>query len=72
MGVDIGLLFGGLIITESIFSVPGMGRMFFQALLQGDVAVLEAWMIVVAIFVIGFNLIADILYGLLDPRIRLS
>jgi peptide/nickel transport system permease protein len=72
MAVDIGLLFGGLIITESIFSVPGMGRMFIQALLQGDVAVLEAWLIVVAVFVILFNLLADVLYGLLDPRIRVT
>lgn len=72
MAVDIGLLFGGLIITESIFSVPGMGRMFIQALLQGDVAVLEAWMIVVAVFVVAFNLLADVLYGLLDPRIRVT
>lgn len=72
MAIDIGLLFGGLIITETIFSVPGMGRMFFDALLQGDVAVLEAWMVVVAVFVIAFNLLADVLYGLLDPRIRVS
>jgi len=72
MAVDIGLLFGGLIVTETIFSIPGMGRMFFDALLQGDVAVLEAWMIVVAVFVILFNLLADVLYGILDPRIRLS
>lgn len=72
MAVDIGLLFGGLIITESIFSIPGMGRMFIQALLQGDVAVLEAWLIVVAVFVIAFNLLADVLYGLLDPRIRVT
>lgn len=70
MGVDIGLLFGGLIVTETIFSIPGMGRMFIQALLQGDVTVLEAWMVVVAVFVVGFNLLADLLYGLLDPRIR--
>ncbi len=72
MAIDIGLLFGGLLITETIFSIAGMGRMFVQALLQGDVAVLEAWMIVVAVFVIGFNLLADILYSVLDPRIRLS
>ena len=72
MAVDIGLLFGGLIITETIFSVPGMGRMFFDALLQGDVAVLEAWMVVVAVFVILFNLLADVLYGILDPRIRVA
>lgn len=72
MGVDIGLLFGGLIVTETIFSVPGMGRLFIQALLQGDIPVLEAWMVVVAVFVVGFNLLTDMLYGLLDPRIRVS
>lgn len=72
MAVDIGLLFGGLIITEAIFSVPGMGAMFIDALLQGDVAVLEAWMVVVAFFVIAFNLLADVLYGILDPRIRVA
>jgi peptide/nickel transport system permease protein len=52
--------------------VPGMGRLFFQSLEVGDVNVIEAWMIVVAIFVILFNLLADVLYGVLDPRIRLS
>lgn len=72
MAVDIGLLFGGLIITETIFSVPGMGRLFFDSLQQGDVYVLEAWLIVVAAFVIVFNLLADVLYFVLDPRIRLS
>jgi peptide/nickel transport system permease protein len=72
MALDIGLLVGGLIITETIFSIPGMGRLFIQSLVQGDAYVLEAWMIVVALFVIAFNLIADIVYGILDPRIRLS
>lgn len=70
MAVDSAQLFGGLIITESIFSVPGMGRLFLNSLLQGDIAVLEAWMIVVALFVLGFNLLADLFYGILDPRIR--
>ncbi len=70
--VDAAALFGGLIITESIFSIPGMGRMFLQALLQGDVNVILAWMMVTALFVILFNLAADIIYGLLDPRIRIA
>jgi peptide/nickel transport system permease protein len=72
MAIDIGLLFGGLIITESIFSVPGMGRLFINSLLQGDVVVLEAWMLVVAVFILVFNLFADVLYGVLDPRIRVQ
>ncbi|HEY3143632.1 MAG TPA: ABC transporter permease [Acidimicrobiales bacterium] len=70
MAVDIGLLFGGLIITETIFSISGMGRLFFNSLLQGDVVTLEAWMLVVAVFILVFNLLADLLYGVLDPRIR--
>ena len=72
MAVDIGLLFGGLIVTETIFSIPGMGRLFFDSLLNGDVVVLEAWLVVVAVFVLAFNLLADVVYGLLDPRVRVA
>jgi peptide/nickel transport system permease protein len=72
IAVDSAQLFGGLVITETIFSVPGMGRLFINSLLQGDVAVLEAWMIVVAVFIVGFNLVADLVYGVLDPRIRVA
>jgi peptide/nickel transport system permease protein len=70
MAVDIGGLFGGLIVTEVIFAWPGMGRVFTQALLQGDTAIVLPWMIVTAVFIISFNLLADVLYGVLDPRIR--
>ncbi len=72
MALDIGSLFGGIVITEKIFSIPGMGRLFLDSLLKGDVPVLEAWLVVTAIFIVLFNLIADVLYGVLDPRIRLS
>ena len=70
--VDAAALFGGLLITEQIFSIPGMGRLFLTALQTGDVNVLLAWMLVGAVFVILFNLLADIVYGFLDPRIRVS
>jgi peptide/nickel transport system permease protein len=70
--VDAGALFGGLVITESIYSIPGMGRLFINALQTGDVNVILAWMMVGAIFVILFNLFADLVYGLLDPRIRVA
>jgi peptide/nickel transport system permease protein len=72
MALDIGLLFGGIIVTEKIFSIPGMGTLFLDALSAGDAPVLVGWMIVSAVFIVAFNLIADILYGVLDPRIRLS
>lgn len=70
MAVDIGALFGGLIVTEVIFAWPGMGRLFTTALLQGDTAVVLPWMVVTASFIIAFNLLADVAYGFLDPRIR--
>jgi peptide/nickel transport system permease protein len=72
MALDIGALFGGLVITEQIFSIPGMGKLFIDSLIQGDAAVLVVWTVVTATFVIAFNLLADILYGVLDPRVRLA
>lgn len=72
MAIDAGALFGGLIITESIFSIPGMGRLFLDGLVNGDVDVVVGWMLVAAVFIVLFNLLADIAYGLLDPRIRLT
>jgi peptide/nickel transport system permease protein len=72
MAIDIGLLFGGLIVTESIFSWPGMGQLFVTSLLSGDTNILLPWLMVTAAFVLLFNLLADLLYGVLDPRIRLA
>jgi len=70
--VDIGTLFGGVIVIEAIYQIPGMGQLFLNSLLAGDVYVVVAWMVVSAVFVIAFNLLADILSAWLDPRIRLT
>ena len=70
VAIDIGTLAGGLIVTESIFQWPGMGPLFLNAFDQGDYPVVLAWTMVVVVFVIVFNLIADVLYAVLDPRIR--
>jgi peptide/nickel transport system permease protein len=72
MAIDIALLFGGLVVTEKIFSIPGMGSFFLLSLQTGDAYALMAWFVVVAFFVIVFNLLADLLYAVLDPRIRLA
>jgi peptide/nickel transport system permease protein len=72
MALDIGALFGGLIITEKIFSIPGMGKLFFDSLLAGDATTLTAWLVVTAAFVVVCNLLADLAYGWLDPRIRVT
>lgn len=72
MAVDIGALFGGLLVTEQIFSWPGMGQLFLTSLDTGDTNVLLPWLMVTAVFIVGFNLLADLLYATLDPRIRLA
>ncbi len=70
VALDFGSVAGGATITEGIFAWPGMGLLFFQSLESRDYPVLLAMLMLSAVFVIGFNLIADILYAVLDPRIR--
>ena len=68
--LNFGALLGGVVITETIFAWPGMGKFFIDSLGRGETYTLMAFLMVTSIAVIGFNLIADILYGVLDPRIR--
>lgn len=72
VAIDAGVMVGGLVVTEHIFSVPGMGRLFVTGLLNGDSPVVLSWLLVSAVFVIVLNLVADLLYSVLDPRIRLA
>jgi peptide/nickel transport system permease protein len=70
VALDVGTIAGGLIITETIFAWPGMGSLFIDAMNSGDYMVILPWLMVTVTFVILFNLVADILYAFLDPRIR--
>ena len=70
VALDFGALFAGAIVTETIFTLDGMGFYFINALEASDPYPVMAWLMVVATMVILFNLIADILYGVFDPRIR--
>ncbi|MEY2457729.1 MAG: peptide/nickel transport system permease protein [Acidimicrobiaceae bacterium] len=70
--IDIGAVIGGLVITEQIFQIPGMGVYFLQAFRDGEYVKILPWMMLVVLSVIALNLIADLLYGVLDPRIRLD
>ena len=72
MAIDIGAVFAGAVITETVFNWAGMGRLFIDALRDYESNVLLAWMMVTGVFVILFNLLADLAYSALDPRIRLS
>lgn len=68
--LNFGALLGGAIITETVFSLDGVGYWFIQALNSLDLYEVMAYLLVTAIAIVVFNLIADILYGFLDPRIR--
>jgi peptide/nickel transport system permease protein len=70
--LNFGAVLGGAVITETIFAWPGMGKYFIDALNRGEVYTLMAWLMVTAVAVIFFNLLADVTYGWLDPRIRLN
>jgi len=70
--LNFGGLLGGAIVTETVFSVDGVGFYFIQKLGQLDLYAVMAYLVVTSAIIILFNLIADILYGFLDPRIRYS
>ena len=70
--IDFGVLFGGTIITETVYGLPGMGRYFIDALSGGETYEIMAWLMITAVMVVFFNLLADLVLGLLDPRIRLD
>lgn len=70
IGMQIRILLGGAVITETVFSYPGMGRLAIQAIANRDFPVVQAFVVVVAIVVVGMNLLVDLVYLYLDPRIR--
>jgi len=72
VALDFGAVAGGATITEGVFAWPGMGLLFIDSLDRRDYPVLIAMLMLGAVFVITFNLIADILYAVMDPRIRYS
>jgi len=70
VALSFGNLLGGVIVTETVFSLDGMGLYFVNALLANDPYRVMAWLMVTATMIIVFNLVADIAYGYLDPRVR--
>ena len=68
--LNLSALLGGAVVTESIFSWPGLGPAFLQAISKPDLDLLLGYVMLTGVIVIVFNLVADIMYGVLDPRIR--
>ena len=71
-GLQAGHLVGGAVVTETVFAWPGIGRLAFDAMLQRDYNLLLGIFFVSAIIVVFFNLITDLVYGVVDPRIDIT
>jgi len=72
MGLEFGSLIGFSVVTETIFAWPGMGKLLINAILQLDRPVVVAYLMVMVLFFVVMNLLVDILYSILDPRVRLQ
>jgi len=70
LGLDLGILVGGAILTESVFGIPGIGRLSFDAIQRGDLVTVQGCTLFLAFAVVFMNLVVDILYAFLDPRVR--
>jgi peptide/nickel transport system permease protein len=70
LGVDLGVLLGGAILTETVFDIPGIGTLSFNAIKAGNLPVVEGTVLIGALFIVTLNLVVDIAYAFLDPRVR--
>jgi peptide/nickel transport system permease protein len=70
IGIGIGLLIGGAVVTESVFAIPGLGRLTVEAVLSRDFPVIQALIVLFSVAYVMVNLLVDIGYAFLDPRIR--
>jgi peptide/nickel transport system permease protein len=71
-GLDVGAALGGTVITETTFGIQGLGRTAVEAVRQGDLPMIMATVLVAALFVVVANIVIDILYAVIDPRVRLG
>jgi peptide/nickel transport system permease protein len=71
-GLDLAQLLGGAVITEAVFNLPGIGRLSIDSVVDSDLPVITATVLIAATFVIAANLVVDILYAVIDPRVRLA
>lgn len=70
LGLQIGTLFSGAVVTETVFAIPGIGRLLVDSILSRDYAVVQGVVLFITVTVIAANLLVDILYRVLDPRLR--
>lgn len=71
-GLDLGILLGGAVLTESVFNIPGIGRLAYDAITSSDLPVIQGTVLFAAMFIIVANIVVDIFYALIDPRVKLT
>jgi len=71
-GLDIGILLGGAILTESVFNIPGVGRLAFDSIQNSDLPMIQGTVLLGAFFIVLMNLVVDVAYAFIDPRVRYS
>jgi len=71
-GLDIGILLGGAILTETVFNIPGIGRLAYESIQNSDLPMIQGTVLMGAFFIILANLVVDIGYAFIDPRVRYS
>jgi peptide/nickel transport system permease protein len=72
LGLTIALMIGGTVVTETVFNLPGVGNLVVRAVLRRDYPVIQGTLLVIAGIYVLINLLIDLLYTLVDPRIRLG
>jgi peptide/nickel transport system permease protein len=72
LGIDVGTLLGGVVITETVFGIGGIGQDSVQAIVQGNLPVIIGFVLLATLFVVVANIVVDLCYTLLDPRVRIS
>ena len=70
VGLSAGYLLGGAVIVEQVFAYPGLGRLVYQSISNRDVPVVQAFVVLISLVVLAINLTVDLVYTLLDPRVR--
>src|SRR3954447_22332654 len=69
-GLDIGILFGGAILTETVFNIPGIGRLAYDSIINSDLPMIQGTVLLGAFFIVTANLVVDVAYAFVDPRVR--
>jgi peptide/nickel transport system permease protein len=72
LSLEIGVLLGGAVLVETVFNVPGVGRLSYESILNSDFSVIEGTVLLASLFIVAANIVADIAYAYLDPRVRYS